>query len=87
MDNKRLFDVNVRKYCTDKNFSVYYPASINNPRNHAVMFVTEGYLERASELSNFFECLIFWPKEVTCPNEIEKKHAVKYCKKSKAKLL
>ena len=60
MDNKRLFDVNVRKYCTDKNFSVYYPASINNPRNHAVMFVTEGYLERASELSNFFECLIFF---------------------------
>ena len=80
MDNKRLFDVNVRKYCTDKNFSVYYPASINNPRNHAVMFVTEGYLERASELSNFFECIIFWPKEVTCPNELEKKHAVKYCK-------
>ncbi len=76
---KKYFSVNVSKYVSTKAFEVYRPASLNHPKDNAVMFIGKEYVDSADAFLKVKDCLIFWPMEVEVPQEIEKKHAVVRC--------
>lgn len=73
---KEYFRVNVKKYDETKSFDVVRPASLNNPKDSAVMFITEKYMNQASVLLTVKECLIFWPACIEVPVDIANIHAV-----------
>lgn len=79
MNNHVFFSVGAEKYCPDRHFSVCRPASLNNPKNNSVMFITEGYMSQASVLGQVRECIVFWPASVGIPGELEEKHAIVPC--------
>lgn len=80
---KEYFRVNVSKYVSDKNFDVVRPASINIPKDNAVMFVLKEYIDSIDAFYRCNNCLVFWPDEISIPNEIINKHA--YVKTNKPK--
>lgn len=73
---KKFFEVNVSKYVAEKDFSVYRPASLNNPKDNAVMFIGEKYMGQADALIECKNCLVFWPESVEVPEKVSKRHAV-----------
>lgn len=75
----RFFEVNVNKYVADKNFFIYRPASLNNPKNHAVMFIQENTIRYSDALLRCNDCLVFWPEKVDVPRNIQNRHAIKLC--------
>ena len=76
---KEYFKVNVSKYVEGKNFDVVRPASLNNPKDNAVMFIQNKYMNRVDTFKNVSNCLIFWPNECEVPQAISNRHAVKKC--------
>lgn len=77
---RKYFKVNVEKYVCGKAFNVYRPASLNAPKDEAVMFVTEGFLDKSEALLHNNHCLVFWPQNVEVPEYILEHHAVVKCK-------
>lgn len=73
---KEYFRVNVSKYVFDRDFDVVRPASLNNPKDNAVMFISAGYMDQKDAFRDCNNCLIFWPKEEPVPDDIVAKHAV-----------
>lgn len=73
---KKFFEVNVSKYVAEKDFSVYRPASLNNPKDNAVMFIGEKYMSQSDSLLKCENCLVFWPESVKVPEEVSERHAV-----------
>lgn len=71
MDKKRLFEVSASDYSKAHGFSVYYPASLDRPCDHAVMFINKANEHRISELSNIKHCIIFCMPSLAVPNETE----------------
>lgn len=81
MENcEKFFEVNINKYVSGKNFSVWRPASLNNPKNHAVMFITKEFMQYAHVLEKVQDCLVFWPQDIELPQVIANAHAVVICK-------
>ena len=76
---KEYFRVNVSKYVSDKNFDVIRPASLSNPKDNAVMFIGEKYMDQVEAFSKCKNCLVFWPQEAEIPEKIGKDHAVVKC--------
>ena len=76
---KEYFRVNAGRYAEGKNFDVVRPASLNNPKDNAVMFITDGYMEQTAEFMKCRNCLIFWPATIDVPKEVEERHAVVRC--------
>lgn len=76
---KEYFHISASKYVSGKNFSIVRPASLNNPKNNAVMFIMESHINEAEMFNRVKECLIFWPKGFDIPNEISNQHAVLLC--------
>lgn len=79
---KKFFEVNVSKYVAEKDFSVYRPASLNNPKDNAVMFVTDKYGKEAEALMKCNNCLVFWSEKIKVPSAIQARHAVVICPKA-----
>lgn len=77
---KSFFCINVNQYVDGKSFNIYRPASLNNPQDNALMFVSEKYLNQADSLLKCKECLVFWPENVAVPEAINALHAVCLCK-------
>ena len=73
---KRFFEINVKKYIPSKDFFVYRPASLNNPKDNAVMFIGEKYMDKADMLLKCENCLVFWPESVKVPEEVSERHAI-----------
>lgn len=76
---KTYFHVNVGKYFPEWDFEVVRPASLHNPKDNAVMFVTEKYSNQVNELYSISNCLIYWPVAIEVPAGIAEKHAVVKC--------
>ncbi len=76
---KKYFEVPVNKYVSEKEYCVYRPASLSNPKDNAVMFITEGFLQYQEAFFKVKECLIFCPKTWDVPKEVLEKHAVVPC--------
>lgn len=73
------FHVNVSEYVRDKNFIVTRPASLNHPKNRAVMFIQKQYLKNADVFLTVSDCLIFWPRGYDIPEDISAHNAVYPC--------
>ncbi len=73
---KEYFKVNVGKYVAGKDFDVVRPASLNNPKDHAVMFISAGYMDRIDAFRKCKSCLIFWPVGEAVPDDLAEYHAV-----------
>ena len=73
---KEFFRVKASKYVPGKEFDIVRPASLNNPKDNAVMFIMEKYMNHADAFANVKNCLIFWPDSIAVPAELEEKHAV-----------
>ncbi len=76
---KKFFEVNVNKYVADKDFFVVRPASLNHPKDNAVMFIFGSYMDHAAVFMACRNCLVFWPADVEVPDEIAARHAVVQC--------
>ncbi len=76
---KEYFKVNAGRYAEGKDFDVVRPASLNNPKDHAVMFIMDGYMDHAAAFMKCRNCLAFWPEKTDVPAEIEERHAVVKC--------
>ncbi len=74
---KEYFKVNVSKYVEGKNFDVVRPASLNNPKDNSVMFISTGYMDKMDSFLKCKNCLIFWPnEEKDIPEDIKSSHAI-----------
>lgn len=78
---KEYFRVNVSKYDKGKNFDVVRPASLNHPKDNAVMFIMEKKIEQAKAFEKVSDCLIFWPSSCLIPDKLTERHAVVQCEK------
>lgn len=76
---KSYFEINAGQYVPEKDYRIVRPASLNIPKDHAVMFVTEKFMQYADALLRCRECLVFWPQSVAVPEEIAERHAVRLC--------
>lgn len=74
--SKEFFIVDASKYDASKQFQVVRPASLGNPKNNAVMFVTEGFLKYWEALLTVENCIVIWPESQPVPEEVSKRHAV-----------
>ena len=73
---KEYFRVNVSKYVDGKDFDVVRPASLNNPKDNSVMFISDGYMDKIEAFRECKECLVYWPINVELPEDIDERHAV-----------
>ena len=73
---KEYFRVNVNQYVEGKNFEVVRPASLNNQKDNAVMFIIGSRINEMSAFTKCSNCLIFWPEDVDIPDELADRHAV-----------
>ncbi len=78
---KEYFRVNASRYVSGKDFDVVRPASLNNPKDNAVMFIREEYMHHSYALLKCNTCIVFWPESIEVPEDIAKRHAVKLCEK------
>lgn len=76
---KEYFRIHVGRYVPGKDCDVTKPASLNHPKDGAVMFVTEGFMEHANALLECRDCLVFWPKNTEVPENIRERHAICLC--------
>lgn len=79
MEKSEFFRVNTEEYVAGTQYWVVRPASINNPKNSAVMFITTAYPTYRDVFFSVSGCLIFWPREWEIPQAIAEKNAVYPC--------
>ena len=77
--NDYFFNISVNRYDKEKEFNVYRPASLNHPKDSAVMFITPSYMSYMEALLQCRDCLVFWPSHIDVPAEIRDRHAVCLC--------
>lgn len=73
---KEYFRVNVGKYVAGKDFYVVRPASLNNPKDNSIMFVTPEYKSKWEAVLTVKECIVIWPKTEEVPQELGVRHVV-----------
>lgn len=77
---KKYFQVHIKKYSAQKEFYLYQPASLQNPRDHSVMFLTEKYASQRNVSLEVNECLIYWPESIDVPQGLRDKNVMIQCK-------
>lgn len=75
-DLKEYFCIDVSKYDSSRHYNVVRPASLSNPRDNAVMFVTEGFISHWESVLQVKECLVIWPETIPVPAELAERHVV-----------
>lgn len=73
---KEFFRVSASIYDADKNYDVVRPASVVNPHDNSIMFITKGFMKYSKNFMNVKECIIIWPTDVEVPEEISNKHTI-----------
>lgn len=74
----RFFSVDSAKYDNSRSFEVVRPASLNNPKDNSVMFVTPKFMNRWEALLSVKECIVIWPEGEDVPEELLKRHVIIY---------
>ena len=72
----KFFSVNASGYETGRSFEVVRPASLNNPKDNSVMFVTPKFMNRWERLLTVKECIVIWPEGEDIPEELRQRHVV-----------
>lgn len=75
-----FFHVNTDQYISGTDYTVVRPASLKNPKDSAVMFITDSYPNLKEVFNQVSGCLVFWPEKWDIPDGLQKKHAVVPCK-------
>lgn len=75
-DLKEFFCIDVSKYDSSKHYQVVRPASLSNPKDNAVMFVTEGFISHWESVLSVKDCLVIWPQSIPVPEKLQERHAV-----------
>ncbi len=75
----KFFEICVNKYSAEHTFNVFWPASIDNPKDNAVMFITEGNMNKVSNFSKASNCLVYWPNNIEIPEAIINSHVFMKC--------
>ena len=70
------FCIDVSKYDNTKHYNVVRPASLSNPKDNAVMFVTEGFISHWEAVLTVKDCLVIWPEKIEVPDELAQRHVV-----------
>ncbi len=78
MIQQKFFKVEVEH--NKEKWFVYAPSSVEEPFDHTVMFVTERFTERWTDLLSVSHCLIFWPMKCQIAQELEQRHHIVACK-------
>lgn len=73
---KEYFKIDASKYVERKDFPIVRPASLNNPKDNAVMFISAGYMDQVDAFRKCKNCLVFWPMGETVPEDLLDLHAV-----------
>lgn len=80
---ENYFRVNVNKYVSDMSFDVVRPASVDNPKDQSVMFLSKKNSDRALQLEHDLQsvkqCLVFWPEGVDFSEVTANNHAIAVC--------
>lgn len=84
----KFFEVEVSKYVPEKKYKVYRPASLNCPKDNAVMFIGAEYAEYIEAFAKVKNCLVFCSEKIEVPQSMKNQHAfvmcanprVEYCK-------
>ena len=71
-----FFSVNASVYDSTRSFEVVRPASLNNPKDNSVMFVTPKFMNRWEKLLDVKECIVIWPDGEDIPGELQKRHVI-----------
>ncbi len=74
--SEKFFSVEAKKYDPQKDFDVFRPSSLNNPKCNSVMFVTKGFLRYWEQLLKVDNCIVIWPDSEEIPEEVLKKHVI-----------
>lgn len=77
---KEYFKISAKKYDPSKDFYIYRAASLANPKDNSVMFITEKYSDKMEQFLLCSDCLVFWPQKIKVPAEIRRRHIVYECK-------
>lgn len=75
-NNEKRFTVSVESYVKGNDFKVFWPASINAPKDNSVMFLMAKMREYINVLTTVKNCLVFCAKELEVPEKIKKQHAI-----------
>lgn len=76
---EKLFSVSSKRYSETHDFFVYYPASLDNPRNNAVMFINAVNTERVNCLLGVENSIVFFPDGLSIPESVRKKNLMIPC--------
>lgn len=76
---KKLFDVEISKYVQGRDFHVYRAASLDNPKDNSVMFITLSFIKQIDSLRKCANCLVFFPYDEEIPEDISEVHAIVQC--------
>lgn len=71
-----LFSIEISRYSHNHSFCVYYPASLDRPRDHSVMFINQKNLHRVDRIRDVKDCLIFCPPETLVDKDTEERNAI-----------
>lgn len=78
-NHERYFDVAAHDYSEKYDFHVYRPASLDNPKNNAVMFMNAANVHRTQQLIRAHQCIIFYPDGVELPDAVMENNLVIPC--------
>lgn len=67
---KKYFSVSAKAYDSAYDFEVYCAASLDRPKDHAVMFMNQVNRHRVSCLENVRSCIVFHPEDLSIPENI-----------------
>lgn len=79
MAGRTYFEVNVNRYCADRDYLIVRPASLSHPKDNSVMFIVEEYADRYDAFLQCKNCLVFWPEKKGIPDEVNARHVVIAC--------
>ena len=76
MTDPVYFRIDASQYVPGKDFPILRPASLNHPKDNAVMFIIADYLSHADAFLKCSSCLVFWPDTEPVPEALKERHAV-----------
>lgn len=76
---KKLFDVSVSRYASDKSFHLWCVSTLENPKDNAVTFITQAHIDKRHVFDKCRNCLIFWPETTDVPDSVLTQNVVVRC--------
>lgn len=73
---RKMFEIEVEDAESGRKWEVFYPSSINQPKDHSVMFIGERYAEKIKDSLSVSQCIIFWPDSVPVTGRIRENNLI-----------